>query len=90
MKHERNHFRIGVTIDVEVEFPSGEKMLMQTKNLSEGGVFLEADGILMPPIGTVIYVKVSQQHADGEEPARVKAQIVHSTELGVGIQFIET
>jgi len=89
MKEDRQHFRFGVAVDVEVEMPDGEIRVLKTQNLSEGGIFLTVDAVMIPPVGTELYVKVNQPLGDGEEPPRIKVCVTHSTELGMGLKFFE-
>ena len=90
MKEDRQHFRFGVAVDVEVEMPDGEIRILKTQNLSEGGIFLVVDNVMIPAIGTELYVKVNQTTlGDGEEPPRIKVTVSHSTELGMGLRFME-
>ena len=90
MSEDRKFFRFGVAVDVEVELPDGEIRVLKTHNLSQGGIFLSVDGLLIPPIDTELKVKIKQPLGDGEEPSQIKVVVRHTSGLGMGLEFIDS
>ena len=88
-KEQRRHLRIGLVVDIELTLPDQQKVLVRTKNISDGGLFLVIDDIDMPPVGTEVQVKLKNQLGDGEEPPTNRARVVRQDPDGVGLCFIE-
>ena len=88
-KEQRKYPRREVHIEVELGFPSGEKQIVRTRDLSEGGVFLVLDKLRRPVIGEVVTVKVSSDTATSETFPSSDAVVVRQEEGGIGLAFIE-
>lgn len=85
---KRKHIRMGLNVDVELII--SEQQVVKTKSIdvSDGGVFLQADESQMPPNGTEVKIRVTGQIGGGEEPPFVHALIVRRNAQGVGLEFI--
>ena len=81
-KHERTPLRTSIRIMHET---FGEK-LVQTRDISHGGVFLLTSDLELPPIGTIIQGQVQDEY--GERPL-VRMQIVRTEPDGVGLMFVD-
>lgn len=89
-KEQRKYPRRELHIEVELGFPSGEKQIVRTRDVSEGGVFLVLDKLRRPVIGEVVTVKIN----DNVDPSEMvfpsaDAVVVRQEEGGIGLAFIE-
>ncbi len=89
-KEQRKYPRRELHIEVELGFPSGEKQIVRTRDVSEGGVFLVLDKLRRPIIGEVVTVKICDngQHKEMVFPSN-DAVVVRQEEGGIGLAFIE-
>jgi len=89
-KELRKHPRRVVHLDVELKFPSGDKKMVRTQDLSEGGVFLIVDKLRRPIIGEVVEVRLIDEEKESEHvfPSN-DAIVVRQEEGGIGLAFIE-
>jgi len=85
----RKHLRIGLVVDIELTLPEKGQVIVRTKNISDGGLFLILDDIVLPPIGTEVQVRLQNQLGDGDEPPINRAMVVRSGPDGVGLEFLE-
>lgn len=90
IEEQRKHPRRELHLEVELGFPSGEKQVVRTRDISEGGVFVVLDKLHRPVIGEVVTVKLNDSVEDVEEvfPSQ-DAVVVRQEESGVGLAFIE-
>ena len=88
-KNSRQHLRIGLVVDIELTLPDNEVMHVQTKNISDGGLYLVIDTKGIPPIGTEVMVRIKNQLGDGEEAPINRALVVRHEVDGVGLKFID-
>ena len=88
-KNNRQHLRIGIVVDIELTLPDNEVMLVQTKNISDGGLYLVIDTNGIPPIGTEVQVRIKNQLGDGEEAPINRALVVRHEADGVGLKFLD-
>lgn len=89
-EEQRKHPRRELHLEVELGFPSGEKQIVRTRDISEGGVFVVLDKLHRPVIGEVVTVKLnnSEKVVDEVFPSE-EAVVVRQEEGGVGLAFIE-
>lgn len=89
-EEQRKHPRRELHLEVELGFPSGEKQIVRTRDISEGGVFVVLDKLHRPVIGEVVTVKLNDSAEDaGEVFPSPDAVVVRQEEGGVGLAFIE-
>ena len=86
MDNKRRHPRVPLNVEVKILHPDIGEMIVQTKNLSEGGLFILADPTAMPPTGEIVQGQV--QGDSGDFPV-VSMKIVRTEDDGLGLQFIE-
>ena len=86
---KRRHLRIGLVVEIELTLPGQKKVIVRTRNISDGGLFLVLDDIEMPPIGTEVQVRLKNQLGDGEEPPINRATVVRHEPDGIGLAFLE-
>lgn len=93
MREHRRHERYPIEVEVEVVVPKkllfSEKRRMRTRDMSQGGLFLEADGKPLPSVGAELRVRVIKEQA-GEEPMPVvRARVVRVSQDGMAVTFLE-
>jgi hypothetical protein len=88
-KAERRRYeRIPVPVAVELNCPINGITRTHTRNMSDGGLFVEKGGKPLPAVGTEISIKAII--ADGsEEVAELRAKVVWGNADGVAIQFLD-
>ncbi|HED32676.1 MAG TPA: PilZ domain-containing protein [Gammaproteobacteria bacterium] len=87
---KRKHPRRVAHLEVELSFPSGEKQIVRTRDISEGGVFVLLDKLRHPMIGEVVTVVLNDNEQNaGEVFPSSDAVVVRQEEGGIGLAFIE-
>jgi len=86
---QRRHLRIGLVVEIELTLPEQKKVVVRTRNISDGGLFLVLDDTEMPPIGTEVQVRLKNQLGDGKEPPINRATVVRHGPDGIGLAFLE-
>ncbi len=87
MSEKRKSQRIAMCVSVEVTTPEGEMQVLSTRDLSDGGLFLEGIDTNALGLGKELTLKVSIALQGGAAPI-VKARVVRETGDGVGVCFI--
>lgn len=90
MREHRRYERYPINVDVEVTIPRflrKQRRRYRTRDMSDGGVFLESDGRPSPPVGTVIEIRVVGQ-VGGQAPPVVRARVVRVTADGMAVHFL--
>ncbi|MCB1860796.1 MAG: PilZ domain-containing protein [Chromatiaceae bacterium] len=85
-RDKREHVRTPLRTSIRLTHESFGELLVKTRDISHGGVFLLTGDLPMPPVGTIIEGQV--QDGYGERPV-VKMEIVRVSPGGVGLMFIE-
>ena len=75
-KEQRKHPRRKLHIEVELGFPSGEKQIVRTRDVSECGIFIVLDRLRRPVIGEVVTVKICDD-SDEKHDDQVISHAVH-------------
>lgn len=90
-KEQRKHPRRELHVEVELGFPSGEKQIVRTRDVSECGVFIVLDRLRRPVIGEVVTVKTCDDSGEKLESLfpSSDAVVVRQEEGGIGLAFIE-
>jgi hypothetical protein len=84
---KRQFPRIKMPMTVEVTVPGEPPRLLNTRDISDGGVFLEKDQEPLPvSLGSVVTLKVNAA-LGGEPPPQITARVVRETEDGIGVAF---
>lgn len=87
MHNKRRHERYPLTVEVELVDPATGKSVVQTKDLSDGGLFLRLGAKPWPSIGAVVTVRV-RETGDGAAPPLLRARVVRVTAEGIGLEFL--
>jgi len=75
-------------LDVELSYPSGEIKTVKSRDISEGGLFLEIDSRDQPMLGELIGLRLLGDSADQESLPSAEAIVVHQSTDGMGVAFI--
>jgi len=86
MTNSRKHPRIPLPLQVEVLVEDQAPVIMKTRDMSDGGVFLEENKNLVLQMGVKLTIKVLET-MHGEEPPEIPATVVRVTDDGFGVQF---
>jgi hypothetical protein len=72
---------------IEISHPSFGLLLLKGKDLSDGGAFALIGSHQLPPIGTVLAVRI-KRHAGfiNIEPTAMK--VIHHERRGIGLMFV--
>jgi hypothetical protein len=85
--NKRRHERFPLTVEVELVDSATGKSVVQTKDLSDGGLFLRLGAKPWPSIGSVVTVRVNET-GDGAAPPLLRARVVRVTAEGIGLEFL--
>lgn len=86
MSEQRKHPRIPMKCRVKVIHADIGEVVVNTRDISDGGIFLITDPVEMPPIGTVVKGQV-QDMPGGEGPV-LQLEIVRVESGGIGLRFV--
>ncbi len=86
MKEKRRYSRIPLATRVKITHPAIGSVIVKTRDLSNGGVFLVTQGIELPPIGSILEGQVQDLP---EDAPIVKMKIVRAEADGVGVMFCD-
>ena len=86
MTDKRKHERLPLSAKVKITHPAIGSVMVWTKDLSDGGVYLITNDIELPPIGSVVE---GQVQGSMESPPVIKMKIVRVESDGVGLQFCD-
>ena len=86
MTNQRKHPRLPLPMKVEVSAEDQEPVIMKTRDMSDGGVFLEENKNMVLLTGTKLTIKVLEA-MQGEAPSEIPATVVRVADDGVAVQF---
>ncbi|WP_164513388.1 PilZ domain-containing protein [Thiosocius teredinicola] len=84
-EERRKHPRLPLSARVTVRDPSFGSMVVNTRDISDCGLFVENGGHPYPALGTVIEVQAMDLP---EEAEPLKARIIRTCIDGVGLEFL--
>ena len=88
MIEKRKHRRSSIQLDVELVYPGGRSSRVRTRDLSIGGLFVEAIGNQPPKIGALLTVTfLSVPHQGGAYS--LKARVQRLSRNGIAMTFID-
>lgn len=85
-RDQRRHRRIKLQMEVELSLPGEEPLTLTSGNLSDSGIYLQADDRPLPLLGREVYLRLKQALGDGEAPL-VRARVVRIDDGGLGLHF---
>ena len=86
MNDKRKYERLPLSAKVKITHPAIGSVMVWTKDLSDGGVYLITNDIKLPPIGSVVE---GQVQGSMESAPVIKMKIVRVECDGVGLQFCD-
>ena len=86
MSNKRKHPRLPLPMKVEVSVENQESVIMKTRDMSDGGVFLEDNENIILQMGVKLTIKVIE-NMEGDDPADIPATVVRVTDDGFAVQF---
>jgi len=86
MSDKRKDSRLGIKLDVELHSEEQE-LSLQTRDLSQSGVFLSAQESTLPVEGSIVELRIKQALGE-EEPPLVRARVVRVDKDGIALAFI--
>ena len=88
MTEKRKHRRSSIQLDIELVYPDGGSSRVKTRDLSIGGLFVEAIGNQPPKLGTLLTVTfLSAPHQSGTYS--LKASVQRLSLNGIAMTFID-
>ncbi len=82
---KRTEQRTPMRCQLRVSHPSIGDVIVSTRDISDGGVFLLTENIPMPPVGSIVQGQVQGM---GEMAPVLKMEIVRMEPAGIGLKFI--
>jgi hypothetical protein len=88
LTEKRKHRRSSIQLDVDLVYPEGGSSRVKTRDLSIGGLFVEAIDNQPPKLGTLLTVTfLSTPHQSGTYS--LKARVQRLTHNGIAMTFID-
>lgn len=87
-ENNRRYARYEVQINVRLTLADNEPIDMKTRDISEGGMFLDSQLSSNFPIGEMVHVQYKNPLRDNEE-TELDAIVVRIIDGGIGLAFIE-
>jgi len=85
---DRKFHRTRLRAEVKLSHPKVGEQHSHTRDISEGGAFIMAEGIVLPEIGDVVEVQV--QGLPGEAAPVVRMKVVRIDKEGVALEFLDS
>jgi len=87
-ENKRKHSRHEIHVDVKLSYLENVPKHVFTRDISEGGMFLEIDNTSNYPLGEMVHLKYNDPDLD-EAVTEKDAIIVRVADDGLGIAFVE-
>lgn len=85
MSDKREHYRTPLACRIKIYHESIGELMVKTRDISDGGVFVVLDPDQMPPIGSIVTGQVQGMMA---EAPIVTMEVVRIESQGVGLRFL--
>lgn len=85
MINNRQHSRHPIAVSIKISHESIDEIILETKDVSDGGLFVVVNPDKMPPIGVIVKGQVQGM---AENPPVVEMKIVRLANNGIGLQYI--
>jgi len=86
--NNRKHERRAVHVNVTLTFEDVNDSVTHTRDISDGGMFLELDNPQAYPIGEMVNIQYKNPFHDNMD-TRLDAIVVRVADDGIGIAFVE-
>lgn len=88
MNDKRRFDRQSDSLKMTIKPAQGSVRTLTTANVGDGGIFLRAPRGECLPVGTEIII-TPLHSADGTTPPSIRGRVVHVSDEGMGIVFLE-
>jgi hypothetical protein len=85
-KDKRRHVRTAFACRIKITHDSVGELLVKTRDISDGGVFVVLEPDQIPPIGTLLTGQV--QGLMDDAPV-LQLEVVRVEPMGVGLRFVQ-
>jgi len=86
---KRKSPRKDITLSINITYPTGESQIVNTRDISDGGMFLILDKLDQPIIGELVAVELTDNPKNTEALPSSEAVVVRQETDGIGLSFIE-
>lgn len=86
MYENRTHTRTPMKCQVKVTHPDIGSVIVNTRDISDGGIFILTEDHDMPPVGSIVEAQVQNM---GMEGPIIKMEIVRVEPGGLGLKFVK-
>jgi len=86
---KRKSPRKDITLSINITYPTGESQIVNTRDISDGGMFLILDKLDQPIIGELVAVELTDDPKNTEALPSSEAVVVRQETDGIGLSFIE-
>ncbi len=87
MRELRIHPRTPMKCTIKLTHESVGELLVQTRDISDGGVFILRQTLGLPPIGSIVTGQVQGMGADAPV---LQMEVVREDPHGVGLRFVNS
>lgn len=84
-KDKRRHVRTSFTCRIKIAHDSVGELLVKTRDISDGGVFVALEPEQIPPIGTML---TGQVQGLMDDAPILQMEVVRVEPAGVGLRFV--
>ena len=85
-RDKRRHERLPLCVKIRITHNSLGSVVIKTRDISDGGVYLVGDELEMLPTGSVVEGQIQDEY--GERPV-VKMEVVRVDSEGAGLRFLD-
>ena len=86
-RDKRNYPRTPLVTRLRLTHDSFGTVVVKTRDISQGGVYLVTEELPIPPVGTILQGQIQDDY--GEERPVVKMEVVRLEPTGVGLRFVD-
>ena len=86
MSDKRIHFRTPLACRIKIICPVNGEMMVKTRDISDGGVFVALGGEQVPPMGTIV---TGQVQGLMDDAPILEMEVVRVESEGIGLQFVD-
>jgi len=85
MSNKRQHVRTPLACRIKIQCPVNGEMMVKTRDISDGGVFVVLENQKIPPIGTIVQGQVQGMM---EDAPILEMEVVRMESEGIGLRFV--
>ena len=86
-RNDRRYVRTRLRTEVRLTHPEIGDVSAHTRDISDGGAYVYAEGQLLPALGEIVEVQV--QGLPGGDAPVVRMRVVRIDKEGIGLQFVD-